>query len=150
MSEDQLSGRPASTPPIPEATLSYASADLGREVREIGMAQRKLLWAVLITIGALLIGSFALIPLASFPDKVRSLVLGVTWYGTAIFMMLRMYQLSVAMGYGLTRRVLYMVGTLMPWINLLVVLSATRDATRALERAGIRVGIMGAKLSDLP
>lgn len=147
MSQQPTSDRP--TPPIPEATLSYASPDLGLEVRSIGIAQRQLIKAFLSAI-VIVFGGLILLGVFGLGDRVVQFLVLLVFYAMAAVMMVCIYRLSAALGYGLTRRILYTAAMVLPYINVFIILSASNDATRALRRQGIRVGLMGARISDLP
>jgi hypothetical protein len=151
MSQQPTSDRP--TPPIPEATLSYASADLGREVRAIAVAQRQVIWTLLagvvFTVGWPFVAG--LIPRQGlYALRILMILTPAVFLGLVGLMIVCVYRLSVALGQGPVLRVFYMLAMLVPFINIFALQNINHHATRALRRYGVRVGIMGARLSDLP
>ncbi len=76
-------------------------------------------------------------------------LLYVVRFGFIIFMMVCVYQLSAALGDGSTKRVLLVIGMIIPLVSLIILLVVNQKATKLLKSQGIRVGLMGAKLADL-
>ena len=67
-----------------------------------------------------------------------------------ILMMVSIYKLGTALDMSVTSRILFMLGTLIPLLGLILLLVINQKATSYLNRCQIKVGLMGAKLSDLP
>jgi hypothetical protein len=158
---DRLSQRPASEktdgppapPPIRLATLSYASADLGREVRAIAVAQRQVIWTLLagvvLTVGWPFVA--ALIPRQGlYALRILVVLSPAVFLGLAGLMIVCVYRLSMALGQGVVLRMFYMLTMLIPFINIFALQNINHHATRALRRYGVRVGLMGARIRDLP
>jgi hypothetical protein len=57
-----------------------------------------------------------------------------------------MFRLASAFGYSLFRKCLLVIGMLIPLVNLLVLAGLSIRASRELREAGIKVGLLGAKL----
>jgi hypothetical protein len=60
------------------------------------------------------------------------------------------YKLAKALGFGAGSTILYLIAMFIPLLNLICLLDLNSKATSILRDAGIKVGLMGAKLSDLP
>ena len=100
------------------------------KIREVGLAQRFLMWAILVS----LLGIF--IPFSFF------LIIPFRLYAV--------YRFARALSIGIVGSILYTAVMFIPFIALICLLVLNRQATRILKDAGIRVGLMGAKTSDLP
>lgn len=99
-------------------------------VREVGMAQRLLIWAVLASIAGWIV-PFAFI--LAIP-----------------FQLYCVYKLARALGFSTAICVLYLVAMFVPLASLIFLLVLNQKATTLLTEAGIKVGLMGARPSDLP
>ena len=136
-------------PPMP---LQYATPPDGSStLRVIAGAQRRMIWAIL---GAFLVGISAAMGAAITANSPLGLDLTVfllylVRLGFVVFMMVCVYQLSAALGDGMSKRVLLVIGMLLPLISLIILLVVNQMATKTLKSHGIRVGFMGAKLADL-
>ena len=130
------------------ATLSYASPDLGYEVRAIGMAKRRVIWAFLITLLAIFGGVTLCVAVRN--ARFSGIVMIVAIYGSAATLMVSVYRLSAAMGHGMVRRIFYVLLMMVPYLNVLFVFQINSQATKTLRDHRVRVGVMGARLSDLP
>lgn len=103
-------------------------------IRAIGLAQRLLCWAVLNAIvGTLIFWFFPYIALITVP-----------------FQLYAVYRLAAALRMHVGVCVLFMLAMCLPIISLICLLVLSMRATDVLTRAGINVGFMGARLSDLP
>lgn len=99
-------------------------------VRNVGQAQRLLIWAVL-----------------------ASIVGWIAPYGLYVavpFQLYCVYKLAKALGLGTGASVFYLIAMFIPLVSLICLLVLNSEATNFLRDAGIRVGLMGAKSSDLP
>jgi TPR repeat protein len=113
------------------ATGSDTTATQRKELnlREVGLAQRLLIWGVLTSI----LGVFPILLVAVVP-----LLLYCTW---RILSALQLDNIA---------KVFCILLMVVPLANSITLLVLNRKATRALQSAGIKVGLMGAKPSDLP
>ena len=101
-----------------------------QKVRAVGLAHRLLHWAIL----AGFAGVF--IPYALF------IAIPFQLYCT--------YKLARALDLSTVSAVLYVVVMFVPLVSLVFLLILRRKATKFLQWEGVRVGLMGAKVSDLP
>ena len=99
------------------------------DVREIGLAQRLLIKSVL----ANFLGVFPILFLLIIP-----------------FQLYAIGRLSAALKVPVLIRILNAVLVLIPILALVPLLVTNRKATKILRAQGLRVGLMGAKKSDLP
>jgi hypothetical protein len=140
----------------PKAELRAVGVRSGQreDVRKVAVAQKAILTCILIQIGSILI---VIVGLASagnggeksavLPMLVRMAVLVALISGviSALFvfaMALRVY--NTALG------ILFGIGALMPYVGLIVLLVVNGKATKILQANGYKVGLLGAKLSDVP
>lgn len=68
---------------------------------------------------------------------------------TLPFMVFAGYRLATALGMSTESTVLFLIAMLIPFLGLVCLLVLNARATRALRKAGVRVGLLGAKGSDL-
>ena len=99
------------------------------EIELIAGGQRWVIFGVILSLALSLL----------FP--LQLLALPVLWVG--IWRMTTGLKLSAA------GRTLYMVGVVIPVVPLLVLFALNGRATRALQAAGVRVGLFGAKSADV-
>jgi hypothetical protein len=80
------------------------------------------------------------------PFLVLAIVIGVrAWMAVAVF------RLARALGSGIAGGILWAIGTFMPnLIGVFVLVVASARATNRLKRAGLKVGLLGAKLAANP
>lgn len=129
-------------------------------MREVGLWQRGLLLvmglgiaAVGIAVGVIIWFSLNLNPLGLAPKTLENIYRDVFRTFTVILDVLLVYllwRLLSALQYSLFLRVALVVGCCIPVVGWLVLLLVSRRATRPLKEAGIKVGLLGAKLADLP
>ncbi|MEP6670392.1 MAG: DUF4339 domain-containing protein [Chthoniobacter sp.] len=116
-------------PPLPKA-LAEAQRETGilldAEILKLARLQKYLIWVVLASLASLLN---------------RYLAIG-TIILTAVFMF-RLAKTLRKPAWG------FAIGAFIPLISLILLLGLNSDATAALRKRGIRVGLMGAKQSDL-
>jgi len=129
--------------PDPAAPAPNAAPDpASPETREIAAAQRQLLFAVvssiLLNLTQCLSGTMQSSPVLFVPLFVVALAI-------LAFMIVSVVRLAAAMGTGTATRVLLALAMFIPLVNLLVLLVLNGRATRRLEAAGLKVGLMGAK-----
>ena len=100
------------------------------KIRNVGLAQRLLLWAALASIL-----SFIITP---------GLVVAIP------FQLYCIYKLSKALELHTVAIVFLMLAMVIPLVSTICLLVLNGKATSVLKSAGIKVGLMGAKASDLP
>ena len=98
-------------------------------IREVGLAQRLLIWGVLA-------GFFGIIPILFI--VIIPLHLYCIW------------KIASALQIETGAKIFCMFLMFIPLVNLMTLLILNGKATRALRDAGIKVGLMGAKIADLP
>jgi hypothetical protein len=144
---------PPPPPPLPAATpLTYATPQPQSPVRAVGLAQRRIMWVIL---GAILlmfsfVGGFILVPQNSTTTLGMLALIGLLRLALIVLMMVGVYQLAAALGSSMTARVLFVLAMLIPFVGLLVLLVLNQQATTLLRRHNVRVGLMGARVSELP
>ena len=131
MTHESPHGAAAAAEPL--ADLDPAEA---RRLHEIARHHRRLL------------GAFLLQWMASAGTRVVPLLWLIALPATVAFFVY-VFRTLRATGAPTARRVLYCVGVLVPLVNLFVLFAVSRAATRPLQQAGIRVGLMGVSGTDL-
>jgi len=99
-------------------------------IRNVGQAQRLLLWAVLASIVGWI---FPVVLIVAIP-----------------FQLYCVYNISKALEFSTGASILYLVAMFLPLVSLLCLLLLNSKATGVLRDAGIKVGLMGASPDDLP
>ena len=137
---------------MPAPPLGYATPEPTSQLRAVGLAQRRIMWVILAAL--LLVFSFVfgaiLIPPDQAPETVMLVGLALVRVAILALMMIGVFQLAAALGAGMTARVLYTVAMLIPLVNLILLLVVNQQATALLRRHYIKVGLMGARVADLP
>ena len=82
------------------------------------------------------------------PPELRR-VLFVAALGVSIAAMVFVFRLSLAL-YGTGAGIILGILTLIPLVGLIVLFIVNGKATRILKRQGINVGLLGARMSDIP
>ena len=118
----------------------YYRGSSRRSLREIGRSQSLLLWAVLASVA----GHIGL-----FVDAIPRLLVFVYCVPAIAFMLFCVYKAARAIGCGVIVSVLSQILMFFPMVSLIVLLILNREATSVLRNAGVKVGLMGAKQSDL-
>jgi len=106
-----------------------AVAQTELDLREVGLSQRLLVWAIL----------------AWFPGFFPPAM-----FLTIPFQLYCVYRLAKAMKLGVPITVMSLLLILVPLISLIVLLGMNQRAIKTLRAGGIRVGLMGARKEDLP
>ena len=127
--------------PLPRQFLDERAAVLTR----IADRQRDLIWLVLVNI-LIQIGVWVLpIPSVPFVGWIIFGVMVLLFLGNVVFIL----RLVHAQGTHIVVQILLAILTLLPLVNLLVMLMANSQATATLRTAGIRVGFLGASKRDV-
>lgn len=111
----------------------------GIDLREVAKRQRSLLWYVLASLliqVALCTGGFAFHPILAAAT-------GLAFWTLQIIIIVGVVRLLIALGVNVVWCVISALLLLAPCINLLLLLAINRQATSALKKAGLRVGLMG-------
>ena len=101
-----------------------------QKVRAIGLAHRPLHWAILASILGWVIPYAILVAIP--------------------FNLYCIYKLAKALEMSTVSAGFYVVAMFIPLVSLVCLLILHRTAVKLLRAEGIRVGLMGAKISDLP
>jgi hypothetical protein len=122
-------------------------------VRDVALAQRRVMWVILAAL--LLVISFAFGWALPRSMSRTELVVAVVFLigarlAIVVFMMMGVYKLTRAMGASTTKSVLAMLSMLVPYIGLIVLLVVNQRATKLLTKSGLKVGLMGVRLADIP
>ncbi len=137
-------------PPQPPI-LPYAAPRADPGLYKIAVAQRRIMWIILCAI--LLMVSFAF-GAAITPSGNGAIVviaiISLLRVGIVVMMMVGIYQLSAALGNSTGTSVLFVIGMLIPCVSLIILLVINQKATKTLTDNNIKVGLMGARLSDIP
>ncbi len=139
----------------PSPTLNYHSptGDSWEEVLKIAKAQKLLLWVILgniiANVSLLILSSAA----KSAPATVQ-LLFGIGLVGFILVIVAlqiaALVNLMRAMKMGIVSIIILAIGSVLSCIGLLVLLIINQRATTRLQRAGLKVGLMGAKIPDGP
>lgn len=101
--------------------------------------QRTLLWFLLVSLP--LNGSFCL---PTWPlSQVAEASLAIAWLVVQTLIVLSVLQLLTALRRHILVRMLYILLLVMPYVGVLMPVAANQQATRALSRAGLWVGLSG-------
>lgn len=144
------------TTPVPPPPRRQPGQPLPRweDLKRIARAQRLVLFTFLVGLIAIplsgaLAGDFGAAAESEGELAVGALVVGALVLGVRIWMAVGVYRLTAAMGSRVG--VLWALGAFLPnLIGLVVLIVVSSRATSRLKKAGLRVGLMGAKLPDAP
>lgn len=129
------------------------------DLREVGLRQRRLLLAMGLGIAAVGVAAGALIWVAIYPivglvpknlDNFFGEVFRTSTVILDVVYVYLLWRLLSALRYSVFPRVALVVGCCVPVVGWAVLLLVSNRATRPLKQAGIKVGLFGAKLADLP
>jgi hypothetical protein len=143
-------------PRIPVQTLGHATPQAGSPVRIVGLAQRRIMWvilaAIVLTISFAASGGIAAAVAGSGAAVffVVIALISIMRLAILVLMMIGVFKLAAALGKGTGACVVYTIAMIIPLINLILLLTLNQKATTLLKSAGIRVGLMGPALADLP
>jgi len=124
------------------------------DLREVGIAQRLTMWGFLaaivgnIIVGKTMWGYFAAI--ARNIIKIDSFITPVLLLLIALFLCYCVYRLARSLRLNIIVSVIYVLLVIIPIIGILALYNLTNKATIILRAKGIRVGIMGPSVKDLP
>ncbi len=125
-------------------------------IRNIGLAQRMLIWAFVLSVAGLSIASIVAIVTFGIEQTVPvnmpfvgSFFFQFYYAFTVLFHIYCVYLLSRMLRLGVPLSALCAVAMFLPLLNLLCLLWLNRRATRLLGDARIEVGLLGASPADL-
>lgn len=128
-------------PPMPAKPLNYAPPPGRTDLREVAVRQRAIMLCILGYI-VLLVLRFVVPP----PFNLFALLAA---FAVSITAMVFVFMLSVAI-YNTGMGIFLGILTLVPLVNLIVLLIINGKATKILREHGIKVGLMGADTSQIP
>ena len=128
-------------PPPPPPPLDYARPAARNDIREIAVRQKAIMFCILGYILAVLL-QFVL------PPELR-IILAIVAIGVSVTATVFVFMLAIAI-YNVGAGVVLGILTLVPLVGLIVLLIVNGKATTILRDHGIKVGLMGANLSQIP
>ena len=128
-------------PPLQPQQLSYATPAPRNDLRVIANRQRSIMLCILAYI-ILIVLQFAL------PPALR-LFLGIAVLAVAITAAVYVFMLAMAL-YNTAAGIVLGILTLVPLVGLIVLLVINGKATTILRSHGIKVGLMGADMNQVP
>ena len=135
-----MSDNPYQSPTADVSEVTGVLSGKREDLRSVAKFQKGIILCILIQLVAL-VGQFALPPAVRPILGLGILVVGLA--GTACVFLLAVKVYSTAVG------ILLGILALIPCIGLIVLLIVNGKATGILKRNGIKVGLLGAKLSDV-
>jgi hypothetical protein len=118
------------------------------DVRAVAWAQKAIILCILANLATLPL-RFALSTLDPGLQLLGVIVLAVYYLAVAITATVFVFMLAVKV-YGTGMGVVLGILTLIPCVGLIVLLIINSKATGILRKNGVRVGLLGAKMADLP
>ena len=103
---------------------------LATKIRDVGSAQRLLLWSILLSIVGWI---FLPLVVIAIPIQIYSI-----------------FKLAKALTLSTSSAIMYAIAMFVPLVSLVCLVVLNNKATVYLQSNGIPVGLMGAKRSDLP
>jgi len=123
----------------PKARITDDEEEFRADLVWIAKLQRFVMYSILIV---LVLAVWAAVSSSKWPLTVG----GIVDIGICIMVIV----LMKAMRGSRPQIVIYAIGLLIPFVNLLVLWEVSRWSTRVLRRAGYHVGLLGVKSKDLP
>ncbi|HEV2293713.1 MAG TPA: hypothetical protein VGR35_07645 [Tepidisphaeraceae bacterium] len=122
------------------AALDYAPAPRD-DLRRIAARQKGIIFCIL---------AYLLLVVAQLfvPRELRP-ILAIAALGVSITAMVFVFMLSLSL-YSTAVGILLGILTLVPLVGLIVLLVVNGKATNLLKRHGVKVGLLGARMSDIP
>lgn len=124
------------------------------DLREVAKWQKYICWAILAQIAAILLMVFAAVAANNQQNTTAAAAADTTGLITLIvrivavgFSIVCVYNLAKALR--ISGAILYAVAMFLPLIGLLAIISLSDKATKLLKEHGIKVGVMGADMSDI-
>ncbi|MDB9421139.1 MAG: hypothetical protein EWV55_17250 [Microcystis viridis Mv_BB_P_19951000_S69] len=104
------------------------------ELQEIARYHRLLLWSIL----AAIVANLSRLSLGDQPIGL------LVYFAAAVFQIFALYKLGRSLKFSAVWMVLFIVGSLVPLLGLLILLLMHNRAMKAMKSAGVKVGFMGA------
>jgi hypothetical protein len=143
-------GCPIHSSTVPEAMLTSGGAVVASQplilspLQEIAYRQKLVLYAVLINI-------LSQLPLwAALQSPWLSPLGWLLLLANGVFSCWCMFKLLKAVRMPVALILLFSIGLFVPGLSILVLMLVVGRATRALQKAGVRVGLLGANLAAVP
>ncbi len=128
-------------PHVPTQLLNYAPPARGKDLRTIALRQRAIMFCILGEITAMVL-------LAVLPLDLK--IIGQLLYlAGAMTAAVFIFMLSIAL-YNTGAGIVLGILTLIPLLGLIVLLIVNGKATTTLRAHGIKVGLMGADIRQIP
>jgi len=128
---------PYAAPKARVADLDRLDAEEWERLRRVASGQRLLIYALLASLGSLALQM-------RFGSSAWGV--GVAASVLAIFGAVR---LAGGLGRGWISRTIYAIVMLVPFLNMIIMATLSSQGTQALRKAGVRVGLLGARAADL-
>lgn len=122
--------------------LNYATPMPRNDLRVIALRQKAIMYCILGYI-AVVIGQFVL------PPQLRLFVVLPVAIGIAVTAAVFVFMLSLAI-YNQAAGIVMGICSLVPYVGFIILLIINSRATALLQSYGIKVGLMGADLSQIP
>jgi hypothetical protein len=135
------------------STITPASPYSKSRVREVAIAQKMLMYAILAIFIGRGGGFIGLLVAAGTHNAVLTgvylVVYGLVILATLAFMLFAVLRVARSLAYSTAEKVLLFIGMFIPLVNLITLLALNGKATYRLRDAGVRVGFFGADLSRM-
>jgi hypothetical protein len=134
-------------PPQPPS-LNYAPP-VRNDIRTIAFRQKILMYCILAYLALIIARVFMMVNTGGAVPLPLSLLLGLATLGVALTATVFVFMLSIAL-YNTGMGVLLGILALVPLLGLIILLIVNGKATTVLKQHGVKVGLMGARMSDIP
>jgi hypothetical protein len=138
-----MSNLPPIVPPVQPVTLSYAQP-VNNKIREIATRQKSIMYCILAYLAVIVL------MFTQIGNPQAALIILLVALAVLIFGAVCAFRLSLVVfdsqGVGITMGIL----TLIPYVGLIILLVINGKATGILKRNNIKVGLLGAKASQIP
>ena len=125
------------TPPLPQtSTLNSAALD------KVRTGQKQIIFAILLNVSVIGLG---LIPKSHDIAAIFGLFAALGMVTALILSLFGVLRLSDGLGYSIGNRILFVLLMFLPLVSLIILLMLNGKGTRALQAAGYKVGILGAR-----
>ncbi len=138
--------------PLSSSTVPAPPRDSSAKIRAVGKAQRLVnngILMYLLLIAMSVTSEFALVADRHFGQSIVSAMFPLIALAIFIFLLVAVGRLAHAL-HGIGNAVIYCLCLLIPCVGLIPLLFLNARATRYLKKNGVKVGLLGAKVSSLP
>jgi hypothetical protein len=133
-----MSDNPYRSPASPGQAVGVKSGLRG-DVRSVAVYQKGILYCILLHIAAL-VGQFVVPPQFRLAIILGDVVVAIAGFVFVLLLAIKVYNVAVGIILGIL--------TLVPCVNLIVLLVVNGKATGILQANGHKVGLLGANLSE--